>query len=151
MPDELTELLDIAIYKEIASQAIYIAGQSRTQDPGVKTLLKELAEEELKHSQWLKNFKEKGLEKQDWHRKKVSNLMISEYLTGGEALEGAGLQDTLVFALKREQQAIEFYSKMMGIMKNETAKRLCERLVHEELKHKLKLEMSYDDLFYGED
>lgn len=60
MRDELTELLDAAIYKEIASQAFYIAGQKKTQDPGAKALMKELAEEELKHSQWLKNLKEGG-------------------------------------------------------------------------------------------
>ncbi len=151
MSDELAELLDTTIYKEIVSQAFYIAGQSRTQDAGAKVLMKELAEEELKHSQWLKNLKEKGLEKLSWHQKKVPNLMISEYLTGGDTLEGAGLQETLVFAMKREQQAVEFYSKMMGIMRDETAKHLCERLVREELKHKLKLEMFYDDFFYGED
>lgn len=75
--------------------------------------------------------------------------MISEYLTGSDTLEGAGLQDTLIFAIKREQQSIEFYSKMMGVIRDETAKPLCQRLVREELKHKLKLEMFYDDLFYG--
>ena len=151
MSDELTELLDTAIYKEIASQAFYLAGQSKTEDPGARALMKELAEEELKHSQWLKDFKEKGLAKQDWHQEGVPNLMISEYLTGGDTLEGAGLQDTLVFAMKRERQAVEFYSRMMGIMRDETAKHLCESLVGEELKHKLRLEKFYDDLFYGED
>jgi len=49
MSDELTDLLDTAIYKEIASQAFYVAGQSKTEDPGAKALMKELAEEELKH------------------------------------------------------------------------------------------------------
>lgn len=151
MPDELAELLDTAIYKEITSQAFYVAGQSKTQDPAAKALMKELAREELKHSEQLKSLKEKGFRKQDWHQEKVPNLMISEYLVGGYRLEGAGLQDTLVFAMKREQQAVEFYSKMMGIMRDETAKHLCERLVHEELKHKLRLEVFYDDLFYGED
>ena len=151
MPDELAELLDIAIYKEIASQAAYIAGQRKTQDPGAKTLMKELAKEELGHSQRLKKLKEKGLSRQDWHQEKVPNLMISEYLTGGDTLEDASLQEVLVFAMKREQQAVEFYSKMMGAMKEETAKHLCERLVHEELRHKLRLEILYDDLFYGED
>ena len=148
MTDELAELLDTAIYKEIASQAFYIAGQTKAQDPGSKSLLKELANEELKHAELLKNIKEQGLEKQSWHQEKIPDLMISEYLTGGDTLEGAGLQDTLIFAIKREQQAIEFYSKMMGVMRDETAKYLCQRLVQEELKHKLKLEMFYDDLFY---
>ena len=150
MPDELDELLDIAIYTEIVSHAFYMAGQIKTRDPGARALMKELAEEELRHSELLKNLKDKGLAELSWHKEKVQSLMISEHLTGGDTLEDVGLQDTLAFAMKREQQAVEFYSKMMGIMKDESAKRLCEKLVHEELKHKLRLEIFYDDLFYGE-
>ena len=151
MTNELAELLDTAIYKEIASQAFYVAGQSKTQDPGAKALMKELAQEELRHAEWLKDLKEKGVEKRHWYQKRVQNLRISKYLTGGETLEDAGLQDTLTFAMKREQQSIEFYSKLMSVMIDEAAKRLCERLVHEELKHKRRLEMFYDDFFYGDD
>jgi len=151
MSDELAELLDTAIYKEIASQAFYIAGQSRTEDPGAQVLMKELAEEELKHSRLLKNIKEKGLYQSSRLRGEVPNLRISDYLTGGETLGGAGLQDTLVFAIKREQQSIEFYSKLMSVMRDKTAKNLCERLVRNELRHKLRLETFYDDFFYGED
>ncbi len=150
MSDELTELLDIAIYKEIASQAFYIAGQKKTQALGAKALMKELAGEELKHSQLLKDIKEKGLELGSRGRDEVPNLRISEYLTGSEMLGGAGLQDTLIFAMKREQQSIEFYSRLMSVMRGEVVKRMCERLVHEELKHKLRLETFYDDFFLGE-
>ena len=78
----------------------------------------------------------------------MPDLLISQYLTGAETLEGAGLQDTLVFAMKREQESIEFYAKLMSLMRDETAKLICERLVHEELRHKFKLEIFYDDLFY---
>ncbi len=62
MLDELAELLDTAIYREIASQALYAAAQSKTQDSGARALMKELAEEELKHSQWLKKLKDQGVE-----------------------------------------------------------------------------------------
>jgi rubrerythrin len=146
MPDEAAELLDTAIYKEIASQAFYIAGQDKTNDPGARALMKELAQEELRHAQWLEALKEKGLGDEGWHREKVANLLISEYLTDGDSLEGDGVQNTLLFAMKREQQSIEFYSGVMGAMRDETAKHLCERLVREELKHKLKLEILYDDM-----
>ncbi len=146
MPDELAELLDTAIYKEIAAQAFYIAGQDKTQDPSARALMRELAEEELKHARWLEAVKEKGLGEEDWHQEKATNLMISEYLTGGDSLQGASVQDTLLFAMKREQQSVEFYSRMMGMMKNETVKHFCERLVYEELKHKLKLEILYDNM-----
>ena len=151
MPDnELADLLDSAIYKEIASQATYVAAQSRTQDPAARELLKELAKEELGHSKRLKKFKEKGLPEQKWYQEKVPDLMLSEYLTGGNKIEGTGLQNALIFAMKREQQAIEFYAKMTGVLRNEAAKQLCENLVHEELKHKLRLETLYDSLFYAE-
>jgi rubrerythrin len=151
MSDELTDLLDTAIYKEIASHTLYVAGQSKTQDLSARALMKELAQEELKHAEWLKDLKESGVGKLNWYQERVPNLRISEYLTGGRTLEGAGLQDTLTFAMKREQQSIEFYSKLMSVMRDEAAKRLCERLVHEELTHKLRLEIFYDDFFYGED
>ena len=147
MPDnELVDLLDSAIYKEIASQAIYVAGQSKTQDHGARTLMKELAKEELGHSKRLKKLKEKDIDKLEWYQEKVPNLMISEYLVGGNSLEGASVQDTLLFAMKREQQSVDFYSKMMGIMKDETAQLLCAKLMREELAHKLKLETLYDDM-----
>jgi len=151
MPDELAELFDAAIYKEIASQAFYEAGQAKAQDPGAKALMQELAKEELKHVNWLKVLKEKGLPDGGWRKRDVPDLKISEYLVGGDKAEDAGLQDTLVFAMKREEQSIEFYLKMMAAMRDEAAKRLCQRLIQAELKHKLKLEILYDDLFYSED
>jgi rubrerythrin len=36
-------------------------------------------------------------------------------------------------------------------MRDEAAKRLCQRLIQQELKHKLKLEIFYDDFFHSED
>jgi len=149
MPDELSEVLDSAIYKEIASQAVYEAAQQKTDDPGARELLKELARQEVKHAEKLKNLKQKGLAKQLWHQEKITDLKISDYLTGGETLEGAGLQDTLIFAMKREDESVDFYRKMMGMMREEEAKQLCAGLANEELEHKMRLEILYDQLFYG--
>ena len=149
MQDEIDELLDAAIYKEIASEALYLAAKNKTSDPGARTLMEELANEEKKHSQWLKDFKDKGA-KQKWHRGIVPDLRVSEYLTPPDSLEGAGLQDTLVFAMKKEQQAIDFYSRMTGMLRGSSAKAFCRKLVNEEMRHKLKLETLYDDLFLGE-
>jgi len=146
MRDELTELIDTAIYREIASQAYYIAGRDKTDDPAARLLMEELAGEELRHARWLEALKEKGLEHQDWPPEKIPNLLISEYLTGGDTLEGVGVQETLLFAMKREQHAVEFYSRMKDVLVDETAQQLCRRLMREELKHKLKLETLYDDM-----
>lgn len=149
--DELADILDTALYKEIASQALYAAAQSKTEDPGAKTLMKELVEEEQKHAQQLKKLKEEGVTEGAWHPEKIADLKISQHLTGPDTIEGAGLQETLIFAMKQEQQALEFYSRMMSVLRDQNAKLLCQSLAQEELKHKLKLETFYDDLFYSED
>ena len=56
MPDELSEVLDTAIYKEIASQAVYEAAQQMTDDPGAKELLKDLAKQKLGHQNLLESY-----------------------------------------------------------------------------------------------
>jgi rubrerythrin len=148
---EFSEILEMAMYKEIAAEAFYTAGQNSTDDPAAKALMKELAKEELGHLEILRAFKERNWQKRDWHSERIPNLMISEYLIGSDKLEGADLQGTLVTAMKREQQAVEFYSRLMSAVRDKGAKGLCERMVHEELKHKYRLEVLYDDLFYQED
>ncbi len=147
MLDELGEVLDTAIYKEIASQAVYEAAQQQTDDPAARELLKELASQEVGHAEKLKQLKEKGAAEPFWHRDKIADLKISNYLTGGETLEGAGLQDTLIFAMKREEESAAFYRKMTGAMREEEARQLCAGLANEELEHKKRLEVLYDQLF----
>ena len=124
--------------------------QNKTQDPGAQSLMREMAEEEKKHSQWIKALKDKktlGLST----RGSVPNLKISDYLTTPETPAGSNLQDTLIYAMKREQQSLEFYSNLMASLRTAAAKRLCVRLVNQELRHKLKLETLYDNMFLGED
>ena len=150
MEDEYTELLDTAIYKEVASEAFYTALKEKTGDPGARALMEELAEEEKKHVRWLTDFKDKG-PKKTWHRRIAAELKIGEYLTAPESLEGAGLQDTLVFAIKREQQSVDFYSRMTGLLGTRSAKSLCRKLAGEELRHKIRLEVLYENLFLHED
>ncbi len=150
MQDEITDLLDSAIYKEIAAEALYLALQNKTQDPGASALMREMASEEKHHAEWITALKDQG-KTRSWHRGPVHDLKISDHLVGADRLDGAGLQDTLIFSMKREQQSVEFYSKLMGTMRTAAAKRLCLRLAKEELRHKLKLEILYDKLFLGED
>ena len=151
MLDELAELIDTAIYKEISSQALYQAAQGKTGDPGARALLKELAEQEVGHSELLKNFKDKGLRGKHWHPEKIADLKMSDYLMGGTSPEGAGIQDVLIFAILREQQSLEFYSRMTGVSGAGSAKELCHGLAQEELRHKMRLELLYDEMFYSED
>jgi rubrerythrin len=128
-----------------------MAGQRMTQDPGAIELMKELAAEEAKHYAWIKDFKDRGTEKKDRGPQKLPDLMVSDYLLDINFTQGAGLQDVITIALKREQSSVEFYEKMQPLLASESARRLCGKLLREERKHKRKLEIFYDDLFFQED
>ena len=149
MPDNIRELLDTAINREIVSQAAYNSGLGMTEDPGMKALLKDLAQDEMRHSEMLRSIKENGWLEQGWHRDMVEDLKQHGYLVDTETLQSAGLEETLIYILKREQQSIEFYTRLMETMRSFFAKRLCERLAHDEIRHKLRLDIFYDNLFYG--
>jgi len=151
MNDEISELLEAAMYKEVAANAFYGQAAKNTDDPGARKLLSELAGAELKHLSDLKKLSQDRIDRLEWHSQKVTDLKMSEYLTGGDKLRGAGLQDIIIFAIKQEQMAIEFYSRMMSVFRSREAKKLCLRLVQEEMGHKLKLESFYDDFIYYED
>src|SRR5512136_2201150 len=86
MENEYTELLDTAIYKEVASEAFYAALKEKTGDPGARALMEELEAEEKKHVRWLTDFKDKG-QKMRWHRQIAIYLKVGEYLTAPESLE----------------------------------------------------------------
>lgn len=150
MNEEIQELLESAIYKEIASEALYRNYAKLTGDPSAAQLILELADEEKKHTSWLTSLKDKGGVRK-WHNKRVSDLKISDHLNAADTIEGAGLQDTLLFSIRKEQLSIDFYSRMTGILKTHAAKNLCLKLVNEEIRHKVKLEILYDDLFLSED
>jgi rubrerythrin len=150
MIDELRELLDMALDREIAAQAFYIAGQKKTEDPGAISLMKELETEEEKHYEWIKKFKDAGGGDGDWSPKILINLNISENLVDTSISAQAGLQDVITAAMKREEYSVEFYSKIKQAMASRSGKDLCDRLHNEERKHKAKLEKFYDELFNRE-
>ena len=151
MNDELTNLLEAAMLKEVASGAFYTEGQKKTDDPGARALLKELADMERGHLEMLRKLNQRNHPPSHWRRNKAALLRLGDYLSGGESLDEAGLQDTLIFAIKQEQKAAAFYTQMKAVFTNEEARRLCQRLIDEENEHRRKLELFYDDFVFAED
>ena len=150
MIENLRELLDIALDREIVSRAFYTAGQKKTQDPGAVEMMKELAAEEEKHYEWIKSFRDTGIKPVELAAQGLPDLMISEYLVDPQISEGAGLQEVLITAMKREQYSIEFYTRMEMVIQLETGRQLCRRLVGAERNHKAKIEDLYERLFLKE-
>ena len=151
MNDELTDLLEAAMLKEVASGTFYTEGQKKTDNPGARALLKKLADMECAHLEMLKKLSRRERPPSHWRRNKAASLRLGDYLSSGESLEEAGLQDTLVFAIKQEQRAAAFYSQMKAVFTDEETRRLCQHLIDEENGHLRKLELFYDDFVFAED
>jgi len=139
-------VLNRALAMEKQSYDLYIWARERTSNSEAKTLLKEMAEEELKHketiSEILKN-REKisdiGLDAE-----KIEDLKIVDWLEDTKLSEDAAYQDILIFAGKREKEIYEYYWELSQRLRDKNLSGLFSKLAQEELKHKNSIEREYD-------
>lgn len=145
----VNEILKQAAKREQESFEFYRDALEIVKDPGARQLIDELANEELGHKSRLENFKSEDLK--DYELKKIRDLRISDFLVEKDIMEETGFQGVLIKAMKREQKAYEFFTRMIDTIDDRDVKRLFEILANEELGHKNKLEKYYDDVVYSED
>ena len=146
--EEAQAVLDLAIRKEQETHQVYQQAAQATTDRGVKALATELAEEELNHAKVLRSLELGRLQEHEFVR--IQTLGISDFLLDKPTLEGAGLQDVLIFAMKREEKAHSFMAKMAEAVEDSLTRKLLEILAQEELKHKARLESFYEQVFLKE-
>jgi rubrerythrin len=147
--EELQTVLDQAITREEDSHQVYAAALSQTEDPAARAMLTDLVREEQRHGALLRDIKLDRIESAEMNP--VRDLGISQYLHESGTLKGASLQDVVIFAMKREERAQQFYDTMCGAVADPHLRRLFEMLANEEMRHKRWLERFYDDAFYQED
>ena len=137
------------MYKEIASSALYRQAAAKTDDPSAIALLTELAAEEDRHLAELKKLDSNEISAKS--AVTATDLKSSDYLAPPAEIEGANLVDTLLFAIRQESQSMSFYVDLMSALRDPAAKRLAEYLAAQELSHRRRLELLYDQINYPED
>ena len=75
----------------------------------------------------------------------IPNLRISDYLIEVECQPDSSYADILRLVMKNEEHPIKLYNDLKESCVSEDLKRLIEFLAHEEAKHKLKFEKTYDE------
>lgn len=143
------DIIRLAIEKEENAYKLYRGMLNKISDPGAKAMISQLAQEELEHKEALKKLDKKKLKNVE--PKKVEDLKIAEFLKDRTITETSTLQDVLVFAMKREKEAHEFYSKFAQEVTDTGLKKVLESFAQQELKHKRDIETFYDDVIYQED
>ena len=148
MRSKFDDILAFAIEKEKEAVELYKKMSELAEKPHIKAMFGDFSKEELNHVRILE---ELDIDNLKGHPSgKVTDLKISNYLVDIEFKEGMNYQDSLIFAMKREETSVKLYEDMLANAQDTRLKTLLEFMVNEEAKHKLRLETEYDDNVFVE-
>ncbi len=136
------DIIQFAIQREEDAYRAYGEMSEVSETPGLKELLLELQAEEKKHKELLQSITSADIGNLETH--KVIDLKISDFLTEEPPTPDMNFQDLLIFAAKKEQQAVELYTSMKAAVNSDELKKMFEFFVEQEKEHKLKLETEYE-------
>ncbi len=143
MESTFEAILTFAIEKEIEASEFYKSISELSKRPNTKQMFEEFAREELKHKKLLESINENT--PLDTPSQKTVDLKISDYLVDISFKPDIGYQDALIIAMKREEKSVKLYNDLAEKIIDEKAQKLLKFMAEEEAKHKLKLEIEYDE------
>ena len=136
------DIIKFAIGREEAAIEAYGDMSEKAKMPGLRELLLELQNEEKNHKKLLEDISQEQIT--TFKTEEVIDLKISDYLTEEPPSEDMTFQDLLIIAAKKEQEAVELYTKLKEGSDNIELKQLFDFLIIQEKSHKLKLESEYE-------
>lgn len=137
------DVVNFAIDKEQKAMEFYQKCADRAKNPGIKKFFQEMAAEEQRHRDMLKELDVLGIS--DVQLSKVEDLRIGDYLVDVQFYDEITYQEALTLAMKKEEKAHAFYSGWKDKCMHEKTSKLFELLAQEEMKHKRTIETIYDD------
>lgn len=143
--------IDRAILMEEQTHSLYSSALTRVRSPGSKTLLGNLAKDELQHKAKLESVKKtKSWEQLGPKAKDLIDLEILDRVEDVQLSEDASYEEILIFAGKREKETHDYYLELSARLEGTAAGDLFSRLAKEELGHKNKIEKEYESVVMKE-
>jgi rubrerythrin len=146
--ESVDALLDFAIEKEEEANLFYLDLAGKMERPAMKKVFEDFAAEEQKHKERLTGVKQ-GQQLLP-AESKVVDLKIGDYLVDVPATPDMDYQDALILAMKKEKASFKLYSDLAGTTEDGNLQNLLLGLAQEEAKHKMRLEIEYDEYFLTE-
>jgi len=147
--DKIEQLFAIACRRETEAYEFYSSAAKKIQDPNVKSIFAELAKEEMGHYEFLEKFRTDSTmimkitpPSADWKIAESENL--PKLSTDMKPV------DAIALAMKKEQQAVEFYRALSANATDANTKSMFDNLANMELKHKHHLENMFVNIGYPE-
>jgi rubrerythrin len=148
-PLEVEKLFAIAEKREIEARDFYKNVAKKMKDTAVREIFEQLSNDEMGHYEMLTKFRHDptmimkiSAPGKDWkvaESEKLPKLSVK-----------MKPKDAIALAMKKEQQAVEFYRGLAGMTPDAGLKSMMENLANMELGHKRKLETIFVDIGYPE-
>lgn len=145
---DLTGIIEFALFREKDAVQFYTKCQEKAERPEIKTVLKEMAEEEKHHVVLLENFDVTSLTQDALES--VNDPQMESYIIEKPYHPNMSYQELLQLAIHREADSHKLYTLLSEKSGNSAAEKLFQRLASEELKHKERLEAEYDSEVFQE-
>lgn len=139
------DIIAFAIEKEKEAVAFYEGASREEPYSGAKNTFEDFAGEERKHQALLEGFLKGDKAVSDYRFAWIPDIRRSNYLVDLEYRKGMPYRDILRLAMKREEKALKLYNDLGEKAGEENLVKLFKMLSQEEVKHKLALEILYDD------
>jgi len=140
--------LEKAVEQEKESLRVYREAMKKVEDPHARSILKELAKEELDH----RNVLEKALLGEtlahlDPEEPAGPSMELTYFLEEKKLDESSTAQDVMIYAIHEEKRSVDFYLQMANHCKGAPMGELFSKLHQQEMAHLTKLEETYEKLY----
>jgi rubrerythrin len=146
---EIDKLFAIAISREIEAHEFYVSVAKKVRDTAVIEIFSELAQEEYDHMEILEKYRHDPMLEMKIPAPS-SDFKIAESTEFRRLSIDVKPKDAVALAMKKEQQAVEFYLALAGFTKDSELRNVLESLANMERGHKHRLETVFVDIGYPE-
>jgi len=141
------DALNMAIKEEIKAHTLYFNLSKRVESQGTRNMLIELAEQEKGHRQLLEGVVQNEAQNQLGQKIDSETGGIVNFMTETKLQKDATPQEVMVYAIKAEQKAIDFYTDLGNDVSEPSLQDIFMKLASEEKGHRTKLEDEYEEHF----
>ena len=138
----LAEIISFAVQREIDAATGYATIAALAATPALHQLADDLRRQEESHRRLLEGLS--GTDLLEPGTSSVPDFHIVDTLADEKLSEDMSLQDMLIFAAKKEAQAVALYESLARMAGSPEHERIFQFLAGQEREHKLKIEAEYE-------
>jgi rubrerythrin len=137
--DSIDEILEFAIAREVEAYQLYMYMASWLENPEIRQVCEDFANEELDHKA--------KLELEVMKRGQViTDIDISDYMTAVGSTLDMSYEEILTLAIKKEGVSVKLYTDLARAVRDNPSRETLLALAQEESRHKQRFEQEYENL-----